>query len=286
MRTPVIIRLQRLLPRRALTRLIYRLTRIENRFVKNATIAAFIRAYGVDVSDAANDVPNGYRTFNDFFTRALQPGARTVDEDASAIVSPVDGRVSEIGAVDKDRILQAKGLHYGLTELVGGDASLSERFADGAFATIYLAPHNYHRVHMPVDGTLVRHATVGTDLYSVNDITAAHVPGLFTVNERHIALFDTGLGPLGLIFVGALNVGSITTVWGGETRAGRRQNGVVHWEPGELSLARGELAGWFNLGSTVIVLAGPGRVGWEPAIARGTVVRMGQRIGTAYPPRE
>ncbi|MDX1515573.1 MAG: archaetidylserine decarboxylase [Woeseiaceae bacterium] len=274
------VALQFLLPRHWLTAIVHRVARIRVRWVKDALIRGFIRIYKVDLAEIAAEVPRDYRHFNDFFIRELAPGARPIAADPRAIVSPVDGTVSMAGTLNGDRLLQAKGIDYTLDDLLVIDLDAARAFDDGLFATIYLAPYNYHRVHMPVDGELVAAHYIPGDLFSVNDRTAAHVNGLFRRNERLNLHFRTAHGPGALIFVGALNVGSITTPWTGEIRP--RKRGVA--EPQKLrraprSLARGDLLGWFNMGSTVIVLLPRGAADWHPALTGGSTLRMGQAIG-------
>jgi phosphatidylserine decarboxylase len=273
--------LQYLLPRFWLTSIIYRLARIRNAAVKDLLITRFIRLYDVDIDDVKLDVPNGFATFNDFFVRELDSNARPIEKSSTAIVSPVDGTVSSAGTISGSRIFQAKGHNYLLDDLLATDLQEACHYIDCTYATIYLAPYNYHRVHAPLDGEIVAARYVPGDLFSVNAATAANVPGLFRRNERLILHFITAHGPAILIFVGALNVGSISTPWSGEVRP--RKHGVV--ELIDLSAApceirKGDLLGWFNMGSTVIVLCPPGVCGWLETIEPGATVRMGEAIGT------
>lgn len=274
----VFIGFQRLAPRRLLTRIVYRLTRIRVKPVKNLTIRWFVSQFSVDVSDAENRVPNGYMSFNDFFTRSLKTGAREIDTRPDAVISPCDGTISQVGRLDGERLLQAKGIDYTLNELLAGDAELTREFANGRFVTIYLAPYNYHRVHMPTDGTLTRECHTGHDLFSVNATTARNIPGLFVKNERLVTVYETSTGPMAVIFVGALNVGSITTVWSGERKAGGRTSS--DWQAHRVPLAKADLLGWFNMGSTVIVLGTDKAFEWLPRLEAGATVRLGQHIAT------
>ena len=272
--------LQYLLPKHWLTRVIYRVARIRNQRFKDALIRGFVRLYDVDLGEVAGDVPGDFATFNDFFVRELLADARPIDDGDAAIVSPVDGTVSEAGSLDNNRILQAKGVSYTLEDLFAIDLEEARGYRDGSFATIYLAPYNYHRVHMPIDGTLVAAHYVPGDLFSVNRATAAQISGLFRRNERLNLHFDTPHGPAALIFVGALNVGSITTPWTGEIRP--KSKGVV--EPINLgdsscTLAKGDLLGWFNMGSTVICLFPAGVARWRDSLSAGATLRMGESIG-------
>lgn len=277
----IFVTLQYLLPRHLLTALAYRIARVRFAPVKDTLIRAFIRLYDVDLAEIDREVPRGFRHFNDFFTRELAPGSRDVDAGAAAIVSPVDGTVSAAGRLHKNAIVQAKGIDYSLEELFAIDLDEARAFDNGRFATIYLAPYNYHRVHMPCDGELVALHYVPGDLFSVNDATVSRIPGLFHRNERLNLHFRTAQGPAALVFVGALNVGSITTPWTGEIRP--RKSGVVDvLHPGRVptDLAKGDLLGWFNFGSTVILLLPDGASHWQHEFTPGMPVRMGQRIGT------
>jgi phosphatidylserine decarboxylase len=276
----VFVFLQFLLPRHWLTAVIYRVARIRNPRIKDALIRGFMRLYTIEREEIAADVPDGFATFNDFFTRELAAGARPVDAGASSIVAPVDGTVSIAATIDADRIIQAKGLDYSLDDLFAIDLDTAHEFRGGQFTTIYLAPYNYHRVHMPVDGELVAAHYVPGDLFSVNEATVAHLPGLFRRNERLNLHFRTPFGPAALIFVGALNVGSISTPWTGEIRP--RKRGIV--EALDISAAprelrKGDLLGWFNMGSTVILLLPEGTATWHETLRAGKRVKMGEAIG-------
>ena len=277
----LIASLQYLLPRRWLTSVTYRITRIRVPRSKDALIRSFVRLYDVDLDEVAADVPEDFATFNDFFTRELADGARSIADGSSIIVSPVDGTVSEAGKLTGNSILQAKGIEYTLDDLFAIDLEYARGYSNGSFATIYLAPYNYHRVHMPIDGRLVDAHYVPGDLFSVNAATASLIPGLFARNERLNLSFETDNGPATLIFVGALNVGSITTPWTGEIRPKRR--GVVETlalGDAPRDLKKGDLLGWFNMGSTVILLLPEGAADWSDTLSAGETVRMGQRIGT------
>ncbi len=272
--------LQYLLPKHWLTAAIYRVARIRNRGIKNFLIARFVRLYDVNVEEVKLAVPEDFATFNDFFVRELADGARTVDGHADTIVSPVDGTVSLAGKLRADTLLQAKGLDYSLDELLTTDLEQATFYVNGRFATIYLAPYNYHRVHAPFDGELVAARYVPGALFSVNETTAARVAGLFRRNERLILRFRTANGPAVLIFVGALNVGSISTPWSGEIRP--RKSGIVDvidLSGHDTHVQKGDLLGWFNMGSTVIVLLPDGIGEWRDDLEPGTTLRMGESIG-------
>ncbi|RLA26111.1 MAG: phosphatidylserine decarboxylase [Gammaproteobacteria bacterium] len=275
--------LQKLLPRLALTALVFRLARIRTTGIKNFFIRQFVGIYKVNVEEVKQSVPDDFATFNDFFIRELITGARPIDAASESIVSPADGTVSAAGKIDRDRIFQAKGLHYTLTDLLATDIDDATRFVDGAFATIYLSPSDYHRVHSPVSGELVAARYVPGDLFSVNEATVSYLPNLFTRNERLICHLQTVNGPIVVILVGALNVGSISTRWSGDLRP--RKKGVVDnidiAKKGESrQLKKGDLIGWFNMGSTVIVLLPPGSSDELSALKIGSGVRMGQAIGS------
>jgi phosphatidylserine decarboxylase len=273
--------LQYLLPRFWLTALVYRIARIRNPGVKDFLIRRFVSLYNVDLDDVKRDTPAGFETFNDFFIRELEEDARPIDPDRSAIVSPVDGTVSSAGAIKGHDVFQAKGLDYSLEDLLATDLQEVGRYVDGHYATIYLAPYNYHRVHAPLDGRITAAHYIPGDLFSVNTATAAYVRGLFRRNERLALHFDTEHGPWVLLLVGALNVGSISTPWSGEIRP--RKSGVVDvidLEEGPVDVARGDLLGWFNMGSTVILLTPAGSADWSETLTAGQTVRMGERIGS------
>jgi phosphatidylserine decarboxylase len=273
--------LQYVLPRFWLTSLIYRLARVKTPAIKNFLITRFVSLYDVEVDEVELSVPDDFASFNEFFIRELTPGVRPIDDDPAAIVSPVDGTVSAAGTINANSIFQAKGHDYTLDDLLATDLHEANNFVNGSFATIYLAPFNYHRVHAPVDGTLVAARYVPGDLFSVNKATAAHVPGLFRRNERLLLHFKTALGPAALIFVGALNVGSISTPWSGEIRP--RKHGVVDLitlNGQSCNIKKGDLLGWFNMGSTVIVLLPKGVCDWSPDLRSDKSVRMGTMIGS------
>lgn len=278
LRARLFVTLQYLLPRYWLTAAAWRIARIRHTPFKNFLITRFVRLFDVDTSEIARDVPDGFATFNDFFTRELADGARPVA--ANAIVSPADGTVSAAGSLRGDEILQAKGLWYALDDLLATNLDRSHELAGGKFATIYLAPYNYHRVHAPFDGELEAAWYVPGDLFSVNAATVSRVRGLFRRNERLVLDFRTRFGRAVVILVGALNVGSISTPWTGEIRP--RRTGVVETlglDDGPAEVRRGDLLGWFNMGSTVIVLIPDGSGEWSDNLVAGRLLRMGERIG-------
>ena len=281
------VSMQYLLPQHALSRVVMAATRVRVRWIKDALIGAFLRGYSPDLGDAAEPDAHAFESFNAFFTRALRDGARPLAGGASTLACPVDGTVSQAGPIDGNRIFQAKGHHYSLEALLAGAApGWAAGFRDGSFATIYLAPYNYHRIHMPNDGVLREGWYVPGRLFSVNGTTAAAVPGLFARNERVVLIFDGDCGPFAVILVGALFVGSMTTVWHGDVtpRRGRQPERLPLNPTGHpLALSRGAELGRFNMGSTVILLYGKDRAELLARCAPGQVVRMGEAIGHTLP---
>ena len=269
--------LQYVLPQHALSRLVLAATRVRMPWFKNLLTRGFLRLFSVDMSEATETDPYRYGSFNEFFTRALRAEARPIDADREKIASPVDGMVSECGAIDNDRLLQAKGRQYTLNELLARQP-WARSFEGGSFATLYLAPFNYHRIHMAVRGTLRDTVYIPGRLFSVNSATAGHVPRLFARNERVLTLFDTEFGQFALVMVGALNVGSMATVWAGDiTPAAQRV--VTRIPCPAVTLDKGAELGRFNMGSTVILLFEPNRAEWHPLLRAGSVVQLGQAIG-------
>lgn len=274
------VALQYILPQHLLTALVWRLARVRHVATKNFLIRRFIAAFGVDIDDVKLNVPDDFATFNDFFIRELEADARPIATDPQSIVSPVDGTVSIADTIRADSIFQAKGIDYSLSDLLATDLEQARAYEDGSFATIYLAPYNYHRIHSPLHGNLVTAHYVPGDLFSVNQTTVERVDGLFRRNERLIMHFETRNGPAVLVFVGALNVGSISTPWSGEIRP--RKHGVVEildLTACDTAVNRGDLLGWFNMGSTVILLQPKGAAKWASHLQPGATVRMGETIG-------
>jgi|SRR6185312_3350398 len=272
--------LQYPLPHHLISRGTHRLTRIRHTGLKHWFITAFAGHFGVDMSEAADPDFASYVHFNAFFTRALKPGARPLASGTRDVACPVDGAVSQIGAIEAGRVIQAKGQSFTALELLGGDAKAALPFEHGQFTTLYLSPRDYHRIHMPLDGTLTRMIHVPGRLFSVNPPTTRAVPRLFARNERVACLFDTPAGPMALVMVGALNVASIETVWAGEVTPPQRPR-VQAWDyKGEIQLAKGAEAGRFNMGSTVILLFGKDRIRWEESYQPASPVRMGRKLAT------
>lgn len=268
---------QYLMPKRALTTLAGKFASAELGGVTTSVIRRFVARYNVNMGEAANPDVASYASFNDFFTRALRPDARPLA--LADLICPVDGAISQFGSIEKDQIFQAKGHRYSTTALVGGDAGLAARFDRGHFATLYLSPRDYHRIHMPCAGRLTRMVHVPGDLFSVNPVTARGVPGLFARNERVVCVFEGDHGPFVLVLVGATIVGSMATVWHGQVNPPRTgQLRTWDYAPDQVSLQQGEEMGRFLLGSTVVMLfpTGPLRFNseWTPA----RPVRLGEAM--------
>jgi phosphatidylserine decarboxylase len=273
--------LQKCLPTRTLSALMFRIAEIRTKRFKNALIRLFMRGYPIELGEAEFERIESYDHFNAFFTRALKPGARPQPADPAALSSPVDGTLSQFGKIVGGSLIQAKGHDYTTGELLA-DEALAATFVDGDFATIYLAPHNYHRVHMPFTGALKHWSYVPGRLFSVNPSTARGLPKLFARNERMVAIFETKVGPMAVVMVGALFVGGVETVWGGRlTPPHVRSGGPFNYATlRPLSLNRGDEMGRFHMGSTVILLMPRGVVTWADGLAAGTPLRLGQQIAT------
>jgi phosphatidylserine decarboxylase len=286
---------QYLLPKQALTRFAGWVASRERGWVTTEIIRRFVAKYQVNMDEALNSDIASYCTFNDFFTRALKPGARPLAQ--AALVCPVDGAISQFGAIEHDQIFQAKGHHYSTTALVGGDAALAQQFQDGSFATLYLSPRDYHRIHMPCEGRLTRMIYVPGELFSVNPVTARGVPGLFARNERVVCVFESARGPFVLVLVGATIVGSMATVWHGVVNPPRGKvvrewrypadsqaltptlsQGARAQDKSAAFLKQGEEVGRFLLGSTVVMLFPKGPLRFNPDWAPGRGVRLGEAM--------
>jgi len=294
LRARLFVALQYLIPQHALSRLAHALTRSPRPALKNTLIRRFVRGFHPDMTEATERDPCRYPTFNEFFTRALLPGARPIDPDPGKLVSPVDGTISQIGPLDGEQIVQAKGHSYTLRELLdpspggsSGAGAASEpadwvrRLAGGAFATLYLAPFNYHRIHMPANGALRASWYLPGKLFSVNNTTAAAVPRLFARNERVVCTFEDGPIAFAMVLVGALFVGSMTTVWHGDItprRPLRRLDLPMNHTRVPPQLDKGAEMGRFNMGSTVILLLPPGLAQWLSGLRPGDPVRVGQPL--------
>lgn len=272
------------LPHHFLSRVVFWATRQESRATP-AAIRWFARQFDVDMNDAVEEDLGSYSSFNRFFTRALKPAARPIDQEAHSLCSPADGRVSAIGDITAGRIYQAKGRDYSLEALIGGDTNAAKRLANGGFTTIYLSPRDYHRLHMPLAGTLVSQTHVPGRLFSVGPHTVRALPNLFARNERVIAQFETEAGLMALVLVGAINVAAIETVWHGlVTPPQSRSIGSINYEGEQaVTLAKGAEMGRFNMGSTIIVLM-ENPVAWRVDMQPGDAVRMGQYLGRLSAP--
>jgi phosphatidylserine decarboxylase len=282
--TDPFVLLQHLLPKQAMTALAGRLASARAGAWTHAAIRRFVARYRVDMSEAAQPDPASYPTFNAFFTRALRPGARPLAR--ADWTCPVDGAISQFGRIERDSVFQAKGHHYTTGALLGGDAALAARFEDGWFATLYLSPRDYHRIHMPCEGRLTGMVHVPGSLYSVNPATARGIAGLFARNERVVCTFDTAHGPFALVLVGATIVGSMATVWHGVVSP-PRPGAVRRWryDAAPIVLAQGEEMGRFLLGSTVVMLWPRLPLRFEAAWSPGRSVRLGEAMAMHAPDR-
>jgi phosphatidylserine decarboxylase len=274
---------QYLIPKQALTTLAGKLAESEAGSLSTSVIRWFVKRYGVDLSEAVDDDPVSYRSFNEFFTRPLRAGARPLAN--ADFLCPVDGAISQFGRIDHDQIFQAKGHHYSTTALVGGDSALAARFEDGAFATLYLSPRDYHRIHMPVAGRLLRMMHVPGTLFSVNPTTARGVPGLFARNERVVCVFEAEFGCFILILVGATIVGSMATVWHGTVNPSRSKE-IRQWyyADQQIRLHKGQEMGRFLLGSTVVMLFPKNVLRFNTDWVPERPIRMGEAMGDQAAP--
>ncbi|WP_404370626.1 archaetidylserine decarboxylase [Sphingomonas sp. MMS24-J45] len=275
--------LQYALPKQRLTILAGRIAGAQGGAMTTRLIRWFVARYNVDMREAAFADIGSYKSFNDFFSRALKPGARPLAD--ADFVCPVDGAISQFGAIDDHHILQAKGHRFTTTQLLGGDTALAAQFRHGSFANLYLSPRDYHRLHMPCDGTLTRMIHVPGKLFSVNPVTARGVPDLFARNERVVCVFESSEhGPFVMVLVGATIVGSMATVWHGVVNS-RRTGAISEWRYGdqEVVLKKGEEMGRFLLGSTIIMLFRPGAIAFNADWAPERSVRLGEVMGMAQP---
>ncbi|WP_313104988.1 archaetidylserine decarboxylase [Pseudescherichia vulneris] len=277
--------LQYLVPQHLLSRLTGYVARCRVRWLKNQLINAFITRYGVDMRAARGETAEDYENFNAFFTRRLKAHLRPVATHPQDVASPADGTLGQFGTLESETLVQAKGHKYSLYELLGGDVERALPFINGEYATIYLAPRDYHRVHMPLSGTLREMVYIPGKLFSVNSVTTGTVPRLFARNERVVCRFDTELGPLAIVLVGAMIVSSIHTVWHGPVCPHARQIQTFTYEETDaaaIQLKKGDELGHFRLGSTVIILFAPNQMQWNEAINSGTTVRFGEAIGRTF----
>ncbi|HSC66456.1 MAG TPA: archaetidylserine decarboxylase [Cellvibrio sp.] len=281
MNDKLFIRLQHLVPQHGLSRAAGWLASTENTLLKNTFIRWFVKRYNVDMSLAQETDPLAYACFNDFFTRALKPDARPIDSAANSIVCPADGAISQAGDIVHGRIFQAKGQDYTALELLGGDENLAAEFADGTFATVYLSPRDYHRVHMPYGGKLRAMVSIPGELFSVNTVTAENVPRLFARNERVAAIFDTDIGPMAVVLVGAMIVAGIETVWDGQIAPfASREIATSLYPYQNIHLNKGDEMGRFKLGSTAIILFAKDKIRWDKKFVAGSPTKMGELMGS------
>ena len=276
----ILVFLQYLIPKYLITAVLRFLSRISNRKIKDFFILKFISFYEIDIEDVKKKVPEDFKTFNDFFIRELYSAAHPITNNTDTIISPVDGFVSSAGKIQQNKIFQAKKFDYSLEDLIATDLEQAKAYNNGQYVTIYLAPFNYHRVHAPLDGQLLAARYIPGNLFSVNQATVDRVNGIFRRNERLVMHFKTDYGPIVLVFVGALNVGSISTPWTGEILP--RKKGIV--EAVDLSnynsnIKKGDLLGWFNMGSTVILLLPQNFCELNENLFKGNSLRMGMEIG-------
>lgn len=272
----IFIRAQRAVPQHKLSRVIGKVAASENPLVKNAVITAFKAQYGIDMSIAEQGNALKFKSFNEFFTRSLKDGARAIDAEAGSIVSPADGAISQLGKIEAGDIFQAKGQSFSVEKLIA-DPQLAEPFRNGEFATVYLSPKDYHRVHMPFAGTLTETLYVPGELFSVNQTTAENIPGLFARNERMVCLFDTELGRMAVVLVGAMIVAGIETVATGKVKP----TGRLELNQHNLFLEKGAELGRFYLGSTAVILFEENKIQWDAAFKANSAVIMGEALGHA-----
>ncbi|KAA0874735.1 archaetidylserine decarboxylase [Nitrincola tapanii] len=279
MKAFLFILLQHCLPQHLISRCVGALANSETPWIKNQFIRWFHKRYAINMTEAIEENPLAYPSFNAFFTRALKPELRPIAEDPEHLVSPADGAISQLGKIDHGRIFQAKGRSYSLTTLLGGDLDRAAPFIQGEFATIYLSPRDYHRVHMPIAGVLRETLYIPGDLYSVNQTTAEGVDNLFARNERLVAIFDTEIGPMAMVLVGAMIVAGIETVWEGQVAPVLKQPRILSRSLNpSISLNKGDEMGRFKLGSTVILLFGQNALNWSTQLQAGSPVRMGETL--------
>ena len=275
--------MQYLLPQHLISRLVGVLAHSSIPAIKDPFIRTFIKHFKVNMDEAERQHASEFNSFNDFFTRSLKADARLIDHHPKHLACPVDGAISQLGKIEGDHLFQAKGHEFSLTSLLGGNSALASAFIDGDFATIYLAPKDYHRIHMPCDGTLTHMVHVPGQLFSVNQATAAKVPGLFARNERVVAIFDTEFGPMAMVLVGAMIVASIETVWAGLVcPKGKAVSQFNYTNQDPILLKKGEEMGRFKLGSTVVMCLPKGVSQWPKELSAGTTTRLGQMLAELH----
>jgi len=269
--------MQYLLPQHLISRIVGMLAASSVPIIKDTFINVFVKRFKVDMSEAEQQNTSEFDSFNDFFTRSLKADARMIDNNPTHLACPVDGAISQLGSISGEKIFQAKGHDFDLTTLLGGNADLAQPFIDGEFATVYLAPKDYHRIHMPCDGTLTHMVHVPGQLFSVNQATAAAVPGLFARNERVVTIFETEFGPMAMVLVGAMIVASVETTWAGLVcPKGKAVSHFNYTAQQPIEFKKGDEMGRFKLGSTVIVCLPKGVSQWPTELTAGTTTRLGQ----------
>lgn len=276
LKNKLFIQAQRVIPQQKLSRVVGKVAASENPILKNIVIQAFKAQYGIDMSIAEQSNALKFKSFNEFFTRSLKQGVREVDTHVTSIVSPADGAISQLGKINEGDIFQAKGQSFSVEKLIG-DPQLAEPFKHGEFATVYLSPKDYHRVHMPYAGTLTETLYIPGELFSVNQTTAENIPGLFARNERMVCLFDTDLGRMAVVLVGAMIVAGIETVATGKVKP----TGRLELNHHELKLEKGDELGRFYLGSTAVVLFEQDKMQWDTQFKANSLVVMGEALGYA-----
>lgn len=283
MNEKLFVKLQHWAPQHAISRAAGWLASTNIAPIKNTFIKWFVKRYQVDMSLALEEDPLAYESFNAFFTRALKPDARPIHNHPQSIVCPADGAISQIGKIQEGRIFQAKGQSYSVLELLGGEEDLAAQFIDGSFATVYLSPRDYHRVHMPYGGKLRAMVSIPGELFSVNTATANKVPRLFARNERAAAIFDTDIGPMAVVLVGAMIVAGIETVWDGQIAPFASREVATSLYPYQnIKLKKGDEMGRFKLGSTAIILFAKDKVEWSKKYTAGAPTKMGEIIGRRF----
>jgi phosphatidylserine decarboxylase len=282
MKNQLFIFFQHLAPQHLLSRCFAIFAASTNPKLKNFIIKRFIRKYKVNMNEAIHSEAEDYNSFNDFFTRQLKTESRIINEANDAIVSPADGIISAIGNIQSGELIQAKGKYFSLVDLLGGNEETAEVFDAGNFVTIYLSPKDYHRVHLPFSGTLRQMIFIPGKLFSVNQTTSENIPNLFARNERVICIFETEIGPMAVILVGAMIVASIETVWAGQVAPSSQQQYLTEYSERQapIHIEKGLEMGRFKLGSTVILLFGPGLMNWESPLMTNASIQVGQKIGT------
>lgn len=269
---------QYLLPHHLLSRFVGFFAESEAPFIRKPLMKFFLNRFGIDLSEAVHETIDGYRTFNDFFTRALKPDARTIEGDPSDWVSPVDACISQFGTIEKGQLIQAKGKAFSLSALLGGDTQTASHYQQGEFATLYLSPKDYHRIHMPQKAKLLKTTFVPGKLFSVNPLTADNVSNLFARNERLVCEFESDQGRFIMVLVGAMIVASIETTWSGIVAPFQRKIIQQQLATDALDFEKGEEMGRFRLGSTVIMVFEPNALTWDDSIKKDANVKMGQRL--------